>query len=110
MPAGVAPESLAMNEKLNLVIKLLDPTNKLFTGQSWYKGISFVAGIGLSVATLIIFSRENPSFILMTKKDRELASKLKISNNRHFIKQIASYALAVSAGVVGNYAYYYLNL
>lgn len=110
MSAGVTPESLAINEKLNLVIKLLDPTNKLFTGQSWYKGVSFVVGIGLSVATLIIFSRENPSFILMTKKDREVASRLKISNNRHFIKQIASYALAVSAGVAGNYAYYYLNL
>lgn len=110
LPAGVALESLATNEKLNLIIKLLDPNNQLYIGQAWYKAVSFLVGIGLATATLVIFSKENPSFILITKKDKELASKLKTTNNRHFIKQIISYALAVSAGVVGNYAYYYMNL
>lgn len=110
IPAGVAIESLAVNEKLSLIIKLLDPDGQLYIGQAWYKAISFLAGIGLAVATLIIFSRENPSFILITKKDRECASRLKTTNNRHFAKQVVSYALAVSAGVAGNYAYYYMNL
>lgn len=38
------------------------------------------------------------------KKGADLFSvKLKTSNNRHFIKQITSYALAASAGILGNY-------
>lgn len=110
MPAGATLDSLAVDEKLDLVIKLLDPSNKIHTTQAWYKGVSFLVGIAMAIATLIVFSRENPSFILITRKDRELASKLKTTYKRHLAKQIISYGLAVSAGVAGNYAYYYMNL
>lgn len=110
IPAGATLESLGINEKLNLAIKLLDPDNRLFIGQAWYRAISFIVGTGLAITTLIIFSRENPSFILITNKDKEIASKLKISNNKYFVKKVISYLLAVTTGIAGNYAYYYMHL
>lgn len=110
VPVGGSVDGLSVDDKLNLVVKLLDPNNQLHMVAAWYRGASFLVGVGLAVVTKIIFSQSASSFILITNSDKE--RKLSCEKNQRYalVKSSLSYLLAIAAGVLGNYAYYYLNL
>ncbi|MGN8124654.1 hypothetical protein ACTJK9_23125 [Pseudomonas sp. 22082] len=110
VPENSSIEALSIDQKLNLTIKLLDPNNQLHAVKAWYRAISFLTGIGLAALTLFIFMKETPSFILITKRDKDKKAECEKTKKSSTIKNIASYALAIAAGVFGNYVYYYLNL
>lgn len=109
VPAGASIEILTVDEKLNLALKLLDPTNQLHNSKAWFRVISFIAGTALAVFTGFLFDRSAPSFIVVTKEDRKRKEKHKRDQQKSFVLKILSFTGAVAAGVAGNYLYYYLN-
>lgn len=110
VPEGGVVESLSVDEKLNLALKLLDPNNQLHKVEVWYRVISFVVGVFLAVFTIILFEKETPSFIVITNEDKRKKSEHEQKDARSMLKKILSFAAAIAAGVGANYMYYYLNL
>lgn len=51
-----------------------------------------------------------PSFIVVTGKDAAELEQQRRKESRLLLKKVFSFFGAVSAGVLGNYAYYYMNL
>lgn len=110
MREGGSVESLGVDEKLNLALRLLDPNNQLHKVEVWYRVLSLVVGISLAVFTVILFEKEAPSLIVITNEDKKKSESQKGKDSRSFIKKSLSFLAAITAGVAGNYLYYYLNL
>lgn len=107
---GGSVESLGIDEKLNLALRLLDPNNQLHKVEVWYRVLSLVVGISLAVFTVILFEKEAPSLIVITNEDKKKSVSQKGKDSRSFIKKSLSFLAAITAGVAGNYLYYYLNM
>ncbi|RDE25048.1 hypothetical protein DV711_05645 [Motiliproteus coralliicola] len=103
-------ESLKDSEKLDLIVKVLDPSSKLHAVEAWFRVVSFLAGIALSAMAMMLLMMEKPSFLVVTKSDEERREKLKRQKTKKFIMRSLSFIVAVSAGVAGNYLYYYLTV
>lgn len=110
VPQGSTIESLSVNEKLDLALRLLDPTNQLHNTGGWFRIASFIAGVSLAVFTAISFERSRPSFIVVTSEDRKRRDKHKNKDRKSMALRILSFCAAVAAGVAGNYLYYYFSL
>jgi hypothetical protein len=107
---GGAIESLSVDEKLNLALKLLDPVNQLHQVEAWYRVLSFVGGVFLAVFTVRSFDRKSPSFILVTNEDKKYKNECGEKATKSLVWKFMSFSGAVAAGVAANYLYYYLNL
>ncbi|MEW8552960.1 MAG: hypothetical protein AB2605_04135 [Candidatus Thiodiazotropha sp.] len=110
VPEGKGVESLSVDQKLNLAIKLLDPNNQLHKVEAWYRVLSLVAGIFLAVFTIILFEKETPSFIVVTNEDKKRKAENERKDTKSMVKKVLSFIAAIAAGVAGNYLYYYINL
>lgn len=110
VPNGGTVESLSVDEKLNLTLKLLDPNNQLQKVGACYRVLSFVGGVFLAVFTIVLFEKETPSFIVITNEDKKKKKQHERKDTTSLVKKIVSFVVAVGAGVAGNYLYYFLNL
>lgn len=110
VPEGATIESLSVNEKLDLALRLLDPTNQLHNTDAWFRILSFIAGVLLAVFTAVSFERNNPSFIVVTGEDKKRRDMHKNKDRKSLAFKVLSFSAAVAAGVAGNYLYYYLSL
>ncbi len=109
VPDGIQMADLSTDDKLTLALQLLDPNNQLHKVDGWYRAISFVGGILLAIFTIVSFDREKPSYLIVTNEDKNRVKKSKSNGNSAIFKKIFSFLLAVGAGVVGNYAYYFMS-
>lgn len=107
---GQTIESLSNDEKLTLSVKLLDPNNQLHSVGPLYRLLSFFGGIFLAVITVLAFEVKRSSFILITNEDKKKHTEIVKKKNKKIILNIGSVLLSISASVVANYCYYYLNL
>lgn len=57
VPEGGTVDGLGADDKLSLIIKLLDPDNKINSADPWYRVASFVTGVCLAAFTLFVFER-----------------------------------------------------
>ena len=110
IPNGQSLMTMDMQNKLNLVLRLLDPTNQLYKVSEAYKIISFTFGIFLATYTLFLFDISKSSFILITTKDTDAKEKYDNKHKKSTLLTVLSFISAIGAGVLGNYLYYYLNL
>lgn len=110
LPNGIAFTALGTEEKLNLILTLLQPTNQLHTVGTGYKVLSFFASLAISAALIFGFDPKKKSHILITKQDKNDQEKY-IKNERFKLaKKLISVLSAIALGVAGNYAYYLLHL
>lgn len=110
LPNGVAFTSLNTDEKLNLILTLLQPTNQLHTVGTGYKVLSFFASLAISAALIFGFDPKKKSHILITKQDKNDQEKYIKNEKFKLAKKIVSVLSAIALGVAGNYAYYLLHL
>lgn len=110
VPEGATIESLSVNEKLDLALRLLDPTNQLHNADAWFRILSFIAGVSLAVFTAVSFERNTPSFIVVTGEDKKRRDKHINKDRKSLALKTLSFSAAVAAGVAGNYLYFYLSL
>jgi len=110
LPNGTPFASLNIENKLNVVITLLQPSNQLHTIGTGYKILSIVCSMGISLAILLGLGTTQRSHILITKKDIEAKEAHEKKEQFKLLKTIASVLTAIAIGVGGNYAYYLLHL
>ncbi|MBA4501697.1 hypothetical protein [Marinobacterium marinum] len=110
IPEGAGIESLQDSEKLNLIVKILDPNSKVHSVEVWFRIVSFLGGIALAALTMAIMMIEKPSFVVITSSDEERRQKIRKGKTKKIVARVVSFALAISAGVAGNYLYYYLSI
>tara|TARA_R110002020_G_scaffold287523_1_gene503023 strand:- start:1672 stop:2721 length:1050 start_codon:yes stop_codon:yes gene_type:complete len=106
LPDGTTLAQLPMEDKVTLITKLLDPNNQLHKVNIWYRAASFLCGTILAGFTIASFERVKESFILVTAEDEKQQRECRNKNNWSLAKKVFSFSIAVSAGVIGNYAYY----
>lgn len=109
-PQNGALTSLSTDEKLNLIINLLNPHNQLTTVSTIYKAASVITGSLLALGGLFWFDTTNKSYILITKKDQKDKQASESKAKSELRTKIFSYAAAVAAGMIANYLYYIFNL
>lgn len=103
-------ENLSIDNKLDLTLALLNPSNDIHTVSILYRALSFFGGMFLAVFAVICLEDSRVSSIVITNEDRKRQT---VENKKHIktiIKGTFSIVAAVSAGVIANYCYYYLNL
>ncbi len=107
---GQAIETLSIDKKLDLSLALLDPNNQLHTVSILYRAISFFGGIFLAVFSIVALEDRRVSSLLITSEDKKRQSIKNNKNSRKVIISILSVVGSITAGVIANYCYYYLNL
>lgn len=107
---GNTVEALSVDEKLNLALKLIDPSNELHRVEVWFRALSLILGMVLAVMTMAIFDPDRRSFIQVTKTDQKAKENYDHKNKWAFIKSSTAYIAAISASVIGNIVYYYLSV
>jgi hypothetical protein len=110
MPNGLNIQDMDMNNKINFIIRLLDPINKIYQVPEIYRIISIIFGAILSFFTIYFFSQSKKSFILITKEDIDDKNEYDKKNKQSIFINVISYVFAISAGILANYAYYYLTI
>ena len=107
---GISINEISQNEKLNLVIQLLDSSNQSTKVNGFYRVLSFIGGIFLAVLTTVSIEKEKSSHIVITEKDLTRQNSTIEKEKKSKFKSILSFSLAIAAGVAGNYFFYYLNI
>lgn len=110
IPNGLNIQDLDINNKINFIIKLLDPIDKIYQVPEIYRIISIIIGAIMSFFTIYFFSKSKKSFILITKKDTEDKKEYDKKAKKSTSINIISYFFAILAGILANYAYYYLTI
>lgn len=110
LPNNTLITSLNIDEKLNLILTILQPTNQLHVVGTGYKVLSFLGSLVISITIIFGFDPKKKSHILITKKD--ISEKESHGKKERFklIKKILSVISAIALGVGGNYIYYLLKL
>ncbi|HBC3859298.1 TPA: hypothetical protein KD866_004765 [Vibrio parahaemolyticus] len=106
---GMQIQDLAIDDKLSLILGIVDPSNDLAVKNSWYQVVSVIGGMILAGITLAIFEKEQPSFITVTNKDKQYRKSCIASSKSSFIKKVASIFVAIATSVAANYVYLYLS-
>jgi hypothetical protein len=106
-PAALA--QLDVGQKLDLVVKLVDPRNSVHKVGIKYRVISVVAGFALLIWCIYLSDFRRSSFVTLTKMAEEYRLKILRKEQRRFLIMGLSFALSIVAGVLGNYAYIYLT-
>jgi predicted choloylglycine hydrolase len=110
LPNGNSFTSLSIDEKLNLALTILQPSNQLHTIGTGYKLLSMVCSMAISAVILFGFDTTKKSHILLTKKDSSEKECEEKKEKFKLAKRLISVASAIALGVAGNYAYYLLHL
>lgn len=110
IPEGGGIDSLKDSEKLDLIVRILDPSSKVHSVEIWFRIVSFLGGVALAALTMAIIMIEKPSFIVITSTDDERRQKIRKAKTKKIVARVISFSLAISAGVAGNYLYYYLSI
>lgn len=108
--SGQSIKDMTLNLKIDLIIRLIDPVNKIYQLPEIYRIISMIFAFGLSFFTYFIFLKNKISFILITKKDKDDKDNYDKKEKNSLIIKIIGYLFAIFIGVAGNYVYYLLNL
>ncbi|MEE5045510.1 hypothetical protein V2J81_19305 [Pseudomonas alliivorans] len=109
-PANGSIDKLSVDEKLNIVLNLLNPENQLTKVSPIYKAISITIGAGLAFLSLTWFESSAKSYILITRKDSKEKLAFEEKEKLAFKKKIFSFVIAILAGISGNLGYYWLHL
>jgi hypothetical protein len=107
---GQAIETLTIDKKLDLSLALLDPNNQIHTVSILYRVLSFFGGMFLAVFSIFALEDRRMSSLLITSEDKKRQSIKNTKNSRKVIISIFSAVVSITAGVIANYCYYYLNL
>lgn len=110
LPQGAPLSSLNIDDKLNLIVALLNPTNQLYAVGTGYKLLSLAGSLLIAFIILTAIDPSPKSHLLLTKKDYVQKEIYEKKERFKFIKALASLATALAIGVGGNYVYYLLHL
>lgn len=110
LPNGILFTSLNTEEKLNLILTVLQPSNQLHAIGTGYKVLSFFCSLAIAVVIMFGFDTKKKSYILITKKDNTDKDSDEKKEKFKLTKKLISVVSAIALGVGGNYAYYLLHL
>lgn len=108
--AKEATAELNINDKLNIILNIINPENALYNVGLTYRLLSVSLGVIFIVLISQLSDIQEPSFICITSADKKAKKDTETKRFRVFLRSFGGFIFAISAGVIGNYAYYYLNL
>jgi hypothetical protein len=109
LAANMSIEDLKMEDKMDLILRLVDPSNELFSVGGITRFFAFILGCFLAAFSLGISDVSKDSLIVITKKDKQNLDQQEAGVSPFFLK-VSGFVLAIVASVLANYVYYYMNL
>lgn len=100
--------SLNVSQKLDIVIRLLDPRSRMPKIGITYRVVSAIAGFAMMGWCLYLTDLRRSSFVVLTREAEENRRKVLQKEQRRFLLVGLSFLASIAAGVFANYVYLYL--